>query len=262
MTKTIVMIHGMWCGSWYWDHYKNFFEGKGYSCVIPNLRYHDVAPSEPPHMLLGKTSLLDYAEDLEKEIRKLDAPPILMGHSMGGLLAQILGSRGLAEALVLLTPASPHGIMALKPSVIKSFWSVMKKWGFWKKPMRITFDEAVYSVLNLLPPEEQRAIYDKFVFESGRAATEIGFWLFDSRGAAKVDESKVTCPVLVVAGAEDKITPKSVVRKVAKKYEAVSDYKEFENHAHWVIGEPGWEDIAAYVNKWLNETLPGQSPQS
>lgn len=256
------MIHGMWCGSWYWDHYKNFFEGKGYSCVIPNLRYHDVAPSEPPHMLLGKTSLLDYAEDLEKEIRKLDAPPILMGHSMGGLLAQILGSRGLAEALVLLTPASPHGIMALKPSVIKSFWSVMKKWGFWKKPMRITFDEAVYSVLNLLPPEEQRAIYDKFVFESGRAATEIGFWLFDSRGAAKVDESKVTCPVLVVAGAEDKITPKSVVRKVAKKYEAVSDYKEFENHAHWVIGEPGWEDIAAYVNKWLNETLPGQSPQS
>lgn len=256
------MIHGMWCGSWYWDHYKNFFEGKGYSCVIPNLRYHDVAPSEPPHMLLGKTSLLDYAEDLEKEIRKLDAPPILMGHSMGGLLAQILGSRGLAEALVLLTPASPHGIMALKPSVIKSFWSVMKKWGFWNKPMRITFDEAVYSVLNLLPPEEQRAIYDKFVFESGRAATEIGFWLFDSRGAAKVDESKVTCPVLVVAGAEDKITPKSVVRKVAKKYEAVSDYKEFENHAHWVIGEPGWEDIAAYVNKWLNETLPGQSPQS
>lgn len=252
MTKTIVMIHGMWCGSWYWEYYKNFLEGKGYYCVVPNLRYHDVDPDEPPHPLLGNTSLLDYAEDLEREIRKFENPPLLMGHSMGGLLAQILASRGLATALVLLTPASPHGIMALKPSVIKSFWSVMKKWGFWKKPMRITFNETVYSILNMLPVEERREIYDKFVCESGRAAFEIGFWLFDSKGAAKVNESKVICPVLVVAGAEDRITPASVVRKVAKKYEAVSTYKEFENHAHWVIGEPGWEDIAGYVSDWLS----------
>ena len=96
------------------------------------MRYHDVNPDEPPHPLLGNISLLDYAEDLEREVRKFENPPILMGHSMGGLMAQILASRGLATALVLLTPASPHGIMALKPSVIKSFWSVMKKWGFWK----------------------------------------------------------------------------------------------------------------------------------
>jgi alpha-beta hydrolase superfamily lysophospholipase len=96
-------------------------------------------------------------------------------------------------------------------------------------------------------------------YESGWAAAEIGFWLFDSKGAAKVDESRVTCPVLVVAGAEDKITSKSVVRKVAKKYEAVSSYKEFENHAHWVIGEPDWDDIAGYVDEWLNKVLSGYS---
>lgn len=104
----------------------------------------------------------------------------------------------------------------------------------------------------MLPVEERREIYDKFVYESGRTASEIGFWLFDSKGAAKVDESKVTCPVLVVAGAEDRITPASVVRKVAKKYETVSTYKEFENHAHWVIGEPGWEDIAGYIVDWFS----------
>ncbi len=252
-----MMIHGMWCGEWCWEHYKNFFEEKGYHCVIPDLRYHDVDPDDSPHPQLGKTSLLDYAEDLEKEIRKLEASPIIMGHSMGGLLAQILGSRRLAEALVLLTPASPSGIMALKSSVIKSFWSVLKKWGFWKKPMLITFDEAVYSIFNLLPAEQRKEIYDKFVYESGRAASEIGFWLFDTKEAAKVDESKVTCPVLVVAGAEDRITPASVVRKVARKYDAVSTYKEFENHAHWVIGEPCWQDIAGYVSKWLNHVLTG-----
>ena len=65
--------------------------------------------------------------------------------------------------------------------------------------MRQTFEEAVYSILHLLPPEKQRETYDKFVYESGRAGFEIGFWLFDSKRAARVDESKVTCPVLVVA---------------------------------------------------------------
>jgi pimeloyl-ACP methyl ester carboxylesterase len=145
--------------------------------------------------------------------------------------------------------------MALTPSVIKSFWSVQTRWGFWKKPMRQTFNEAVYSMLHLLPPDEQQEAYDQFVYESGRAASEIGYWLFDPRGASKVDESKVTCPVLVVAGAEDRITPASVVRRVARKYEAVSTYREFENHAHWVVAEPGWQEIAEYVAGWLEQVL-------
>ncbi len=253
MAETIMMIHGMWGGGWYWENYRKFFEEKGYSCLTPTLRFHDMDPKETPDPRLGTTSLLDYAEDLEKEIGKLDAPPILMGHSMGGLLAQILGSRGLARSLVLLTPASPHGIVALKPSVIRSFLSVLSRYGFWKKPMRQTFNEAVYSMMHLLTAEEQKGIFDKFVYESGRAACEIGFWLFDSRGAAKVDEAKVTCPVLVIAGSQDRITPASVVRKVADKYRGVSTYKEFADHAHWVVGEPGWQEIAEYILNWLEQ---------
>lgn len=108
-------------------------------------------------------------------------------------------------------------------------------------------------MLHLLHAAEQKAAYDRFVYESGRAASEIGFWLFDFKGASKVDQSNVSCPVLVVSGAEDRFTPASVVRKVANKYKAVSTYKEFENHAHWVVGEPGWEEIAAFVFEWLNQ---------
>lgn len=102
MSETIFMIHGMWCGAWYWDNYKGFFEDKGYRCVTTTLRFHDVDPGETPHPRLGATSLLDYAEDLEEEIRQLGDKPIIMGHSMGGLLTQILGGRGLAKVLVLL----------------------------------------------------------------------------------------------------------------------------------------------------------------
>ena len=104
-----------------------------------------------------------------------------------------------------------------------------------------------------MPPDEQRLCYSKFVHESGRAATEMGFWFVDSKGATRVDEAKVICPVLVVAGAKDRITPASVVRKVAKKYQAVSTYKEFENHARWVLGEAGWQEVAKYVAGWLKQ---------
>ncbi len=102
MAETVVMIHGMWGSGWYWENFKGFFESKGYQCVVPTLRYHDMDPNGVPDPRLGTTSLLDYAADLEKLIRELHVMSILMGHSMGGLLAQILGSRGLAKALVLL----------------------------------------------------------------------------------------------------------------------------------------------------------------
>lgn len=255
MTETIVMIHGMWGGGWCWENYQKFFTKKGYHCIAPNLRFHDVDPKAPPDPRLGTTSLLDYVEDLEKEIRKLDKPPILMGHSMGGLLVQILGSQGLAKALVLLTPAAPHGIIALKPSVIKSFWSALTKWGFWRKPMRQTFAGAVYSTMHLLTVEEQKGLFDRYVYESGQAACEIGFWFFDPKGAAKVDEAKVTCPVLVIAGTQDRIVPVSVVRKIAEKYKDVATYRELANHAHWVIVEPGWQEIAEDILDWLNKAL-------
>jgi len=255
MTETILMIHGMWCGGWCWQKYKDFFEEKGYNCICPTLRFHDMDPKGLPDPRLGTTSLLDYTEDLEKVIQELGVTPIIMGHSMGGLLAQILGSRGLAKVLILLAPASPHGIIALRPSVIRSFWSSLTTWGFWKKPMRQTFGEAVYSTMQLLTAEEQKRLYDRYVYESGRAASEIGFGFLDPKGAAKVDESKVACPVLVVAGTKDRIAPALIGQKVADKYKAVSTYKEFTNHAHWVILEPGWQEIAEYVYDWLSQVL-------
>ena len=258
MSETIFLIHGMWGGPWYWENYKRIFERQGYSCIATTLPFHDMAPDDVPDPRLGTCSLLDYAATVEQKIRRIGLKPIIIGHSMGGLLAQILGSRGLAKALVLLTPSSPAGIMCLKFSVMKSFWSAQTRWGFWRKPMRQTFDEATYSMLHLCPVTDQKEIYDRFVYESGRAAFETGYWFFDRQGASRVDESKVTCPMLVIAGAEDRITPASVVRRVAKKYQAVATYREFDNHAHWVVAEPGWQEIAEYVTAWMEQVVPAK----
>lgn len=254
MSKTLFMIHGMWGGGWYWDKFQGYFQERGYRCLTPYLRHHDIAPGDPPPEGLGRTRLLDYAADLEAEIRRLGEAPVLMGHSMGGLLAQMLAGRELAAAAVLLTPAAPAGVLAITGSVLKSFQEVLLRWGFWKKPHRISYEKAVYAMMEKLPEAERRYVYGRGVWESGRAATEIGLWFAGVRGA-QVDPSTVHCPLLVVAGSEDRITPPSVVRKVARRYPH-SVYLELGGHAHWVLREPGWEKAAAYVHRWLEENLP------
>lgn len=252
--ETIMMIHGMCAGGWCWTDFRDFFEEKGYHCLSPTLRHHDVDPQDEPPAKLGATSLKDYAADLEDAIRKLDRPPILMGHSMGGLLAQILASRGLARAIILICPAPPAGILVLTPSVIKSFSSALIKWKFWRKPFRISYDEAVYSVLELVHEEDRLAVYNRFVHESGRAAMEIGFWPLDLNKASGVNENMVRCPVLVIGAEKDRMTPAATVRKVAAKYGAAT-YQEFNGQTHWLIAEPGWQDVAEYIAAWLPGAL-------
>ncbi len=112
--------------------------------------------------------MLDYVQDLEKYIRGFEHPPILLGHSMGGLLVQLLAQRGLGSKAVLLTPASPHGIQALTWSVLRSFYQIFMSWGFWKKPFRISYDSASYAFLNQIPESDRQSEYDKLVYESGK----------------------------------------------------------------------------------------------
>lgn len=110
-------------------------------------------------------------------------------------------------------------------------------------------------MLNMLPPEEQTKAYSRFVYESGRVVFQIGYWYLDSQRASRVDESLITAPLLIIGGKEDRITPVSVIRKVAKKFKGNADYKEFTDHAHWAIAEPGWQDVAGDVAAWLEEKL-------
>jgi pimeloyl-ACP methyl ester carboxylesterase len=255
MADTIFMIHGAWVGPWAWENFKGFFESQGYRCVTPTLRFHDMHPTADPDPRLGSTSLLDYAADLEREISGLPSMPILMGHSMGGLLAQILASRGIAKAIVLLASVPPAGVTVVSLSSIRFTMKLGVSPFLGDKPFRPPYAGAVYGFCHLMPPEEQEDIYSRLVFESGRAWREFGLWFLDSKRASRVDSSRVMCPVLAVAGIEDRAVPASVVRRTANKYRSVSTYKEFADHAHMVIAEPGWQEVAAYVGSWLNQTV-------
>lgn len=248
----VVLIHGMWGGGWYWDRFQEYLESRGFRCMAPNLRHHDIAPDAPAPPGLGETSLLDYADDLERSIRALERPPILIGHSMGGLLAQILAARGLASAAVLVTPAAPARVVAIRWSVLRTFAGVLFRWRFWKRPHKLSYGKAEYGMMLRLPPNERRYLYDRGVWESGRAAAEIGFWFLGLRGA-RVDPSRVNCPLLVIAASEDNITPAKVVRNVAMRYPTTRDYREYPGHAHWIIREPGWQRVADDIIEWIRE---------
>ena len=175
-----------------------------------------------------------------------------MGHSMGGLLAQILGSRGLAKAVVLLAPAPPHGAMSVNPLLtarnVRVFWSALRQPGFWNKPFRFSYGEIAYGGAQLYGDEERKQEYSQLVYESGRALREIMLGR-----ASAVDESRLTVPVLVIGGRLDKMVPVQTTRKIAKKYGDRCTYKEFPDHSHMVIGEPKWQEVAIYVNEWLNQ---------
>lgn len=252
MSKTVLMIHGMSSGQWAWDNYRSVLEAAGYACVAVTLPYHNTDSSAVADPKLGTASLLDYAAALEQQIRALPEKPVIIGHSMGGLIAQILASRDLAQAAVLITPAPPAGILALTPSVLKTFSPIIGRWNFWKQPFNFPQKTAQYAILNRLSAAQQTAEYARFVPESGRAAFEIGYWMLDRKHAARVDATQVRCPMLVIGATEDRITPASVVKQVAEKYSTAS-YRQYNQHAHMIMIEDGWQVVAQDVLTWIKQ---------
>lgn len=248
----LIMIHGMFVGSWCWDEYRHYFEKRGYRVITPTLKHHDLPLSAPPPADLMKTGIGDYLAQVEKEILLLDEKPVIIGHSMGGLIAQLLAAKGLARAAVLIAPAVPRGISPISWTGLKSFWMNRQRLGR-GEPLRPTFAGAVYSSLHLLPPAAQQQVFSRFTYESPRASWEISFWYFDRNKATAVDAARVTCPVLTIAAAQDRLVPPAIVRKIHAKYQAVSTYREFANHSHFLIAEPGWEEVAQEIDSWLRE---------
>ncbi|MBU1078807.1 MAG: alpha/beta hydrolase [Spirochaetes bacterium] len=257
MKDTIIMIHGMWLSSWAWDNYVKFFTKKGYRCLTPILRYHDVDPKAPPIPELGCVSILDYINDLEKDLKayKLKQPPIIIGHSMGAILAQVLLTRIKAKAFVLITPVPPWGMHMYTPSTIRIFIGDLFKWKSWRRPFKHSYNNVVYSMTKLLSPAKQKKYYNKMLYDSGKAGFEIFLYMFDSKKAIYVDKTKIKCPGLVIGAKQDKLIPVSIARKVAKKYRSIAEYKEYPDHAHWIIDEPGWEKVADDIYTWLQRAI-------
>lgn len=247
----IVLLHGMWSRPDTLDSVKKALEQKGHEVFAPTLPYHVM--NKAPDPALGKYRLIDYVEFLKQEILKKGwDKPTLIGHSMGGWLAQALAAEGFASRIVLFAPAAPAGIFPLGPSPLYTLLEVPFRWKFWEKPFKPTYRGANFGLFNRIPKDKGKEYYASLNYESGRALFELAFWFFDPYKGSKIPAKKVNCPVLVLAGEKDRIIPIRVTKAVARRYEN-SEFVPLPNHAHWLTDEPGKEKIFEIMFDWLKQ---------
>lgn len=251
MKFPIVMIHGAFCASWAFDGYAQLFAAHGAKVHTPTLRHHDTPPGQRAPRELGTTSTLDYAADIEEFVRTLPSPPVLIGHSMGGLVAQMVAQRVPVRALALIAPSAPWGTLPTSPWEIMSAQGLFFAGQFWNKPLWPEAWVAETHALDLMPSGERARVSARFIPESGLATFEILHWAIDLRRATFVDARKIECPVLCVAGSLDRVNPPKTVASIARRYRERGEYFEVEGASHWLIGEPGWEKTAAFVREWI-----------
>ncbi|HUW72558.1 MAG TPA: alpha/beta hydrolase [Methyloceanibacter sp.] len=250
MSKTIVMAHGANCGGWCFDTFREVFEARGFACHAPDLIGHG-AEKETGQGILASVGMADYRAQMAAFVNALPETPILLGHSMGAIIAQQLAADGLAEKLVLLSPAPRAGIVPPTDAERKLCQDLMTIGPFWTRALDPNFDLACFYTLNLLPKAEQVKVFDRFGPESGRALFETFFWMFDSTGATAVDTAAVRCPVLCVSGAQDYIVSLETAKATADPY-AQAEFWTLQDQAHMLLIEPGAEEIASRIADWLS----------
>jgi pimeloyl-ACP methyl ester carboxylesterase len=235
----VLLIHGMFGGAWYWERYQGLLARHGYETHAINLRGHH---GSRPVADIGKVSLGDYVEDALEVARTL-RNPLVIGHSMGGLIAQKVAEAGACRALVLLASAPPRWIPPVSWLLLRKQLKYVKDL-LLLRPLFPDRGDADALMFNRTPLDEREQFFARLVAESGRAGLEL------SLGAIAVNAARVSCPVLVVVGTEDHFVVPRVARALARKYHA--PLKSYVNFAHHLMTEPGWEGPAGDIATWMD----------
>lgn len=263
MQTPVMMVHGMCCTGEVWSHYREFFEARGVRVFTPTLRPDlrvNVRQRAVP--ALGELGLDDYVRDLQLECKRIEAEtgrkPAVIGHSMGGLLAQALAASDSVVAAVFISPAAPAGVRTLRMRGLWTGFKMLRALGLTRWFVKPDLRTTAVMVLNCMPRRQRRAIWESMVLESGKAFADFVHF--------PVDASKIHVPVLTVAATLDRLLPASLVRLTGRRYAAIGgEFREYAQHAHWLYAEPGWERPAADVFEWLERVtarhdMPSELP--
>jgi len=248
--KDIIFIHGMFQNPKSWNKWEIYFSERGYNCIIPAWPLHEGEPAElrkNPPQGLGKLSLDDIIVEIETLVLKYDNPTVI-GHSVGGLIVQLLINRGVAGLGVAIDSVAPNAMLDFD-------------WGFFKNSAIITNpfkgDEPIY-----MDEETFHGSFANTLTESASAEAFNQYATHDSRNvlrdclgsAGKLDFDLPHAPLLLIGGEKDEIIPASLSEKNYKAYtdnNSITAYKEFTNRSHYICGENGWEEVAEYIYAWL-----------
>lgn len=257
----IVLIHGLWMTPKSWDTWEARFRAAGHEVVAlawPGIG--DRTPAEVrqnPDALEG-IGLKQIADHLQKEIEKLDEKPIIMGHSFGGLLTQMLADRGLGVAYVGVTPGQPAGITTLPFSTVRTAFPILRNPFGKNGASPISKSHFHFTFGNDLTRAESDKIWEDYAINSyNRVFFEGVAGAFNEKGGeSHVDYARADrAPLLVITGGIDHVVPPAIGKAIVKKYAksgspAVVEYKEYAGRTHRIVSQKGWEEVADFALGW------------
>ena len=252
-TNTIVFITGAFLSNSIWDEWRIYFEAKGFITIAPSWPHKDATTDElkrrHPDAAIAVVSLQQLVAHYAGILKKLPEKTILIGHSAGGLVTQLLLQENLAMAGIAIHSFAPHDVMK------HSFFLWKYRYWLWnsfysdKKSFMMSFPRWQISIANNLPIAAQKSGYDQFLVPESKR-----FLRSALSGAAKVDFQQTHPPLLFIAGTADHLTPASLNYSNYKKYiqgNSITDFKEFQGKCHFVLGQPAWQEVAAFIEQWI-----------
>jgi non-heme chloroperoxidase len=239
----VLCLHGLFAGAWVFERFLPLLAARGHPASSLSFRGHPPASPTPD---IGHISISRYLDDAIEAVRSLDRP-IVVGHSLGGLVALMLAARDLVRAAVLVSPAPPRGITVLSGPLLMRMWRYVPEM-LGSRPFLPTADDLDALVLNQVDESARGAIRARLVPDSGRAARQAALGVF------AVPAEAVRVPLFVVASEHDRFIPPGVGARVAARYGAPLHLAR--GHGHFLFGEPGWEEHAATMLDWIDALPP------
>jgi alpha-beta hydrolase superfamily lysophospholipase len=257
-----MFIHGAWLSSGSWENFADYFRARGFAVSAPEWprKHGDVEEIREGADEIEGLGLNEIVDHYESEIRAHEEPPVLIGHSYGGLIVELLLDRGLGRAGVAMSPAPPKGILVLPFSTLKAAAPALAHPSRWHGVVPLTLEEFTYGFVNTFTPEDAATAYEKYaVPETGQIFFEAGFANFHLHPPTEVHfKSDDRAPLLIVGAEKDHTVPASLSHKQYEKYEkseAQTDYVEFPGRPHLMMVAEGWEEIAGGIEGWLEGVL-------
>ncbi len=249
-TRHVVLIHGNWGRGEQLASARAAFEERGYAAHTPTLRHHEL-PMREGAMNIASLSLRDYTDDLVTFVDSLDSPPLLIGHSMGGLLTQLVAARTRHAGLVAACPAPAAGILGTTRTNLRMSLPWFLRPRPWAKPVQPpTSQQFRRWVANTQTDDIADEIHDGLVCESGRVNWEMLLAAVKLSEATVVNFAAVTSPVLVIGGECDRIVPAGVVRRTAARYQ-YGTYVEVPHCDHMVFSGAALPLTLSHIDNWI-----------
>ena len=256
----VVFVHGLWLHASSWDPWVEFFREAGYVPSAPGWPGDSDTVEETrrqPDQVAGK-GIDDVVGHYAEIIRGLDAPPVVIGHSFGGLIAQRLLGQDLAAAAVAIDAAPIKGVIYLPLSALRVASVALRKPANRAQAVSLTEDEFRYGFGNTLPQQESDELYQRWAIPSpGKPLFEAAFANFIPQSPAKVNtHNKTRGPLLLIAGGRDHTVPAVITtatRRLYHKSPSITDFREFPDRGHSLTIDHGWREVAQQSLDWLNQ---------